>query len=443
MKMESVVRGRERSALFHMSSALLIGFPVLMSPLVAQPSTPSQTAQLLAEAREPVRIVCFGDSITGAYYHSGNRRAWPEMLKVALNRLYPKADVTVFNAGVSGNTSAQGLARMQKDVLDRKPHLVVVMFGMNDLAYGAVTEEVDTAQKATFTNNLHVIVEKCRTIGADVMLCTQNPVYPEALPARPPTRVGEFAGLIRQAGGELGVSVVDVFTEWDALRAADVTAWRLLMSETIHPSMAGHERIAERVAETLSGRTVSLADVLPEQPVCGGLIARLKEGQPVSIAVPAALAPYVRAMVLRLFPSATLTIIPLASSAVSLDALVAECQGLRAQTPQLVFVSLSPDLLTFEDEETFIRQVSWVVNWSLPFSGTAWTAVGVDPAWVSSGLTQRQLIGSDFLKKIVRGHDLDWVEASPKIQKALDDWFGGQFSLVMGYHPDRIRITVL
>jgi len=235
---------------------------------------------------------------------------------------------------------------------------------------------------------------------------------------------------------------VDVFTEWDALRASDVTAWRLLMSETIHPSMAGHKRVAERVAETLSGRTVSLADVLPEQPVCGGLITRLKEGKPVSIAAPATLAPYVRAMVLRLFPSATLTIIPLSATAESLDALVAECQGLRAQTPQLVFVSLKPDLLTFKNEETFIRQMSGIVNGSLPFSGTAWTAVGVDPAWASPGLTPQQRTGSDLLKKIVRGHDLDWVEAAPKVQEALDDWFGGQFSLVMGYRPDRIRITV-
>jgi len=331
---------------------------------------------------------------------------------------------------------------MQKDVLVRRPHLVVVMFGMNDLAYGAVAEEVDVARKAAFTNNLHVIAERCRAVGADVVLCTQNPVYPEALPARPPARVGEFAGLIRQTGAELQVPVADIYAEWNALRTADVLAWRLLMSETIHPAMAGHKRMAERVAETISGRAVSLADVPPEQPVCGGFIARLKEGKPVSIAAPATLAPYVRAMVLRLFPSATLTVIPLSATSESLDALVAECQGLRAQTPQLVFVSLSPDLLTFENEETFIRQVSWVVNGSLPFSGTAWTAVGVDPAWASPGLTQRQRTGSDFLKKIVRGHDLDWVEAAPKVQEALDDWFSGQFSLVMGYHPDRIRITV-
>ena len=33
-------------------------------------------------------VVCFGDSITGIYYHSGNRRAWPEMLKIALDQWF-------------------------------------------------------------------------------------------------------------------------------------------------------------------------------------------------------------------------------------------------------------------------------------------------------------------------------------------------------------------
>lgn len=399
-------------------------------PLWAQPSSPLQAARLLDEACEPVRIVCFGDSITGTYYHSGNRRAWPEMLTVALSRLYPKADVKVVNAGVSGNTSAQGLARMEKDVLVHKPHLVVVMFGMNDLAYGAVSQEADASRKAAFTNTLNTMVERCRAAHAEVMLCTQNPVYPEALPARPPARVGEFAGLIRQTGQELGVPVVDIFAEWDALKVSDIRAWRLLMSETIHPSMAGHKRMAERVAGTLSGRTVSLADVLPEQPVCGGLITRLRAGKPVTLAAPAPLAAGARTMVLRRFPSADVTVVSLPEKAASLNARVDGYKGIRNRKPDLVFVSLAQDDLEVGDEESYIRQVSWMVNWAIPFGGTAWTAAGVDPALVYPSLTRQQREGSELLRKIVRGHDLDWITppagASIKLQDALDPWFDAQ-----------------
>jgi len=33
---------------------------------------------------EPLKIVCFGDSVTGVYYHTGGRRAWPELLQLVL-----------------------------------------------------------------------------------------------------------------------------------------------------------------------------------------------------------------------------------------------------------------------------------------------------------------------------------------------------------------------
>ena len=152
-------------------TCLLLGAALLP----AQQTTALEVTQKLSQAEEPVRIVCFGDSITGRYYHSGGRRAWSDMLQVALCRLYSDADIGVINAGVSGNTSAQGLARMQTDVLDHHPHLVVIMFGMNDLAYGKVTPEKDAAKKAAFAANLDQMVSKCRSVEAEV-----DPVYTES-----------------------------------------------------------------------------------------------------------------------------------------------------------------------------------------------------------------------------------------------------------------------
>ena len=398
--------------------------------LRAQPAAELRTARLLSEAREPVRIVCFGDSITGRYYHSGGRRAWPEMLKMALNRLFPKTDVTVFNAGISGNTSAQGLARMQTDVLARTPHLVVIMFGMNDLAYGAVTPEQDAEKKAEFVGNLKTMIGRCRDMGAEAILCTQNPVYPEAAPARPPERVGEFAALIRQTGAELQVPVADIYAEWQALRETDVRAWRLLMSETIHPAMSGHKRMSEQIARLIAGRTVSLGDIPTQQPGCAGLMAHLRRGRPVTMMVPETVVKEVRAMVLRRFPAAEAVVLPLPDQAATLEAQVEVYKAVRNRKPHLVFVSLAPHLLAYRDEENFIRQAAWVVNWALPFSGTAWTAVGVDAALLSQGLTRKQREGAELLREIVRGHDLDWIGSPPgasvKLQDALDRWFDAQ-----------------
>ncbi len=52
------------------------------------------------------------------------------MLGIALQQAYPQAKLELHNAGVSGNTAAAGLARLDRDVLACKPHLVVVMFDL-------------------------------------------------------------------------------------------------------------------------------------------------------------------------------------------------------------------------------------------------------------------------------------------------------------------------
>ena len=66
------------------------------------------------------------------------------MLGIALGKVCPKASVKMFNAGSSGNNTRAGLARMDRDVLSHKPHLVTVMFGMNDVVTRRSTSSAPT-----------------------------------------------------------------------------------------------------------------------------------------------------------------------------------------------------------------------------------------------------------------------------------------------------------
>src|SRR2546425_276963 len=75
------------------------------------------------QSGDPVRIVCFGDSVTGLYYHTGGRRAYTDMLGLALRQAYAKADVTMLNAGISGNTTRDALTRIDRDILEHRPTL--------------------------------------------------------------------------------------------------------------------------------------------------------------------------------------------------------------------------------------------------------------------------------------------------------------------------------
>mgnify|MGYP003347846583 CR=1 FL=1 len=53
-------------------------------------------------SEKPLTIVCLGDSVTGVYYHTGGRRAYPEMLEVALRKLHPDTPINVINGDVLG-----------------------------------------------------------------------------------------------------------------------------------------------------------------------------------------------------------------------------------------------------------------------------------------------------------------------------------------------------
>ncbi len=85
-------------------------------------------AALPAAGKEPVRILMLGDSITAGY---GLPEA--ESLPVVLEAALRKAgyDVRVTNGGVSGDTTAGGLARLDW-MLASKPQLVIVELGAND-----------------------------------------------------------------------------------------------------------------------------------------------------------------------------------------------------------------------------------------------------------------------------------------------------------------------
>ncbi|MFZ9681843.1 MAG: SGNH/GDSL hydrolase family protein, partial [Cephaloticoccus sp.] len=127
------------------------------------------------QSDRPLRIVGLGDSITGIYYHTGATLAWPEVLGIKLRALFPQAPIEIINAGISGHTTADGLTRLESDVLAHAPNLVVVMFGMNDVV---------RSTPEAYADHLRRIVRQLSARGVEVVLMTPNSVYDED-PARP------------------------------------------------------------------------------------------------------------------------------------------------------------------------------------------------------------------------------------------------------------------
>ena len=189
-------------------------------------------------ADSPPAVVCFGDSIT--------KRGYPDELGKRLG-------VATINAGVGGNTTTAGLKRMQREVLDLKPRVVVIFFGTNDSRVDAPKIHVPVDH---YVANLRQMITRCAAIQARVVLCTVPPINPEPYFQRHVQAVFDEAGglskildgyraAVRRLGTELDLPVVDL-----AQQLASEPAW--LSADGVHPTPAGNAILAKLIAEKVS-----------------------------------------------------------------------------------------------------------------------------------------------------------------------------------------------
>jgi acyl-CoA thioesterase-1 len=111
-----------------------------------------------AQAADPVRILAFGDSLT-AGYGLPEGETLTTQLQQALNKMGRPA--LVINGGVSGDTTADGLTRIDWALAD-KPQIMILALGANDMLRG-----IDP--KSTRAN-LEGIIEKAEDAGVEVVL---------------------------------------------------------------------------------------------------------------------------------------------------------------------------------------------------------------------------------------------------------------------------------
>jgi acyl-CoA thioesterase-1 len=128
----------------------------------AEPSPPARAEdpheqRSLKDDPRP-RIVCFGDSLT-AGFGTDPGEAYPDYLQADLD--HKGYDYRVVNAGISGDTTKDGLERVDR-VIAMKPTLVVVEFGGNDGLRGLRIEDTRA--------NLDGIVGRLVASGTRVVL---------------------------------------------------------------------------------------------------------------------------------------------------------------------------------------------------------------------------------------------------------------------------------
>ena len=216
--------------MFHRSGSLIV-LGLLCSVLCAHAITPFKDGE---------KVVFLGDSITAGC----DFICWTQ----AVYQLRCQGKVRLENAGISGDSAGGGLARLEYDVLDRKPDRVFIMFGMNDLGvplYAKGGMEMDAKRLKrleNYENNLNRICDRLKEAGVTAVLITPTPynqygkgnssTYNEA-------GLAAAAGIIRKIAKERGLEVLDLHAPMTEILKKQ-PAISPMRTDNVHPNVLGH-----------------------------------------------------------------------------------------------------------------------------------------------------------------------------------------------------------
>jgi acyl-CoA thioesterase I len=170
-------------------------------------------------------LLVLGDSLS-AGYGLAREQAFPERLQAWLKR--EGVDVNVINAGVSGDTSAGGLARLDWAIGNQPPGFAIVELGANDALRGL--------SPAALYENLDKILTRLKARGVKPLLAG---MYAPRNLGR--DYVTEFEGVYGRLAEKHGVPLYPFFLDGVAGDAS------LNLQDGIHPNASGVERIVERI----------------------------------------------------------------------------------------------------------------------------------------------------------------------------------------------------
>ncbi|TAG59497.1 MAG: lipolytic protein G-D-S-L family [Oscillatoriales cyanobacterium] len=205
--------------------------PVFKEP-VSEASPPPEIQNVLAGKRI---IVTVGDSITEAAKYPGGY-VW--LLQRYLNALYPDRKIEIVNAGISGNKASDMQARFQKDAIDKKPDLVTINAGVNDvwhaffdfknLQFHPQGNLAAGLPLAEYIDKITQMVLAAKAAGIRVVLLSPTPIR-EILDGPENRRLQEYVVAMREIG--------------TYQKHAGKTL-NLLAADGVHPNPSGYRIIA-------------------------------------------------------------------------------------------------------------------------------------------------------------------------------------------------------
>jgi lysophospholipase L1-like esterase len=196
------------------------------------------------------KILFFGDSITQAGIVNGG---YINLIQHSINAKGKQALYELIGAGINANKVYDLYLRLEEDVFDKQPDVVIVYIGINDVWHK--TSGIGTDIKK-FEKFYVAIIKKLQTQQIKVAVCTTSVIGEKKGKNNPQDAdLDAYSAVIRKLAKELSCSLVDLRTafinyEIDHNQKNKVSG--ILTTDTVHLNDKGNQLVADEIMKALS-----------------------------------------------------------------------------------------------------------------------------------------------------------------------------------------------
>lgn len=185
------------------------------------------------------KIVLFGDSLAAGYYEGASSDLLDKItIKELTGMGFPGYQIV--NLGVPGETSAQGLARVEQAVAEN-PDFIAIMLGSNDaLNQSATPEEYGETMKQIIGKFPAEKVIVLSPAYVDEKLCADGNNQ----------RQQAYVAALKEVAGEMGVNMIDLYHHMTVYPVPT----EFLGSDGLHPSEEGYDFIGALIARDIKNK---------------------------------------------------------------------------------------------------------------------------------------------------------------------------------------------
>jgi lysophospholipase L1-like esterase len=198
------------------------------------------------------RIVFLGDSITQG--GDGHDKGYVRVIRKTLADKHKDLGIEVIGAGISGNKVPDLQNRLERDVLAKKPTLVVIYIGINDVWHGEKDPARGTLPDA-FKTGLADVVHKCQEAGAQVVLCTPSVIGERTDGSNNlDKRLDEYSEISRGIAKEMKLPLCDLraaFINYLKEHNKDNKRNGVLTGDGVHLNDAGNQFVADTMLQVI------------------------------------------------------------------------------------------------------------------------------------------------------------------------------------------------